>query len=86
MPRHSRLIVQHAFVVINSGIGVLIRAFAPAGRRADALRLLAELKKRKRAGYVPAAAFVNAYLGLGDNEEAFVWLEQAYKENSNSLA
>lgn len=28
---------------------------------------------------------VNAYLGLGENEEAFVWLEQAYKEQSNML-
>lgn len=66
-------------------IGVLIRAYAHAGRRADALRLLAELKKRKQAGYVPAAAFVNAYLGLGENEEAFAWLEQGYKEHSNIL-
>jgi pentatricopeptide repeat protein len=66
-------------------IGVLVRAYAHAGRSADALRLLAELKKRKQAGYVPAAAFVNAYLGLGENEEAFVWLAQAYKEHSNIL-
>ncbi len=65
--------------------GVLIRAYAHAGRRTDALRLLAELKKRKQAGYVPAGAFVNAYLGLGDNDQAFVWLEQAYKEQSNIL-
>jgi TolB-like protein/Flp pilus assembly protein TadD len=66
-------------------IGVLVRAYAHAGRRKDALQLLAELKKRKQAGYVPAGAFVNAYLGLGENEEAFVWLEQAYKEQSNIL-
>ncbi len=66
-----------------AAIGVLIRAYAHAGRRSDALRLLAELQKRQKAGYVPAAAFVNAYLGLGDNEQAFVWLEEAYKEQSN---
>lgn len=66
-------------------IGVLIRAYAHAGRRADALRLLEQLKKRQQAGYVPAAAFVNAYLGLGENEEAFAWLEQGYKEHSNIL-
>jgi tetratricopeptide (TPR) repeat protein len=65
--------------------GVLIRAYAHAGRRADALRLLGELKKRKQAGYVPAAAFVNAYLGLDDYDQAFAWLEQAYKEQSNIL-
>lgn len=66
-------------------IGVLIRAYAHAGRRGDALRLLAELKRRAKAGYIPAGAFVNAYLGLGDNEQAFYWLEQAYKEQSNIL-
>jgi TolB-like protein/Flp pilus assembly protein TadD len=65
--------------------GVLIRAYAHAGRRDDALRILAELKRRQSNGYVPAAAFVNAYLGLGDNEQAFIALEQAYKEKSNIL-
>ena len=65
--------------------GVLIRAYAHAGRRSDALRLLAELKQRRKAGYIPAGAFVNAYLGLGQNDEAFNWLEQAFKEKSNIL-
>ena len=65
--------------------GILIRAYAHAGRRGDALQLLAKLKQRRKAGYIPAAAFVNAYLGLGDNEQAFYWLEQAYKEQSNIL-
>jgi TolB-like protein/DNA-binding winged helix-turn-helix (wHTH) protein/Flp pilus assembly protein TadD len=66
-------------------IGVLISAYAHAGRRADALRLLADLKRRKQAGYVPAGAFVNAYLGLGENDQAIAWLEQAYTEHSNIL-
>jgi pentatricopeptide repeat protein len=66
-------------------MGVLIRAYAHAGRRADALRLLEELKKRNQSGYVPTAAFVNAYLGLGDNEQALAWLERAYQEQSNIL-
>jgi TolB-like protein/tetratricopeptide (TPR) repeat protein len=65
--------------------GVLIRAYSHAGRRKDALRLLEELHQRRKAGYVPAGAFVNAYLGLGENDQAFVWLEQAYKEQSNIL-
>ena len=65
--------------------GVLIRAYAQTGRRSDALRLLNELKRRQQSSYVPAAAFVNAYLGLGNNEQAFIWLDQAYKEQSNFL-
>jgi TolB-like protein/DNA-binding winged helix-turn-helix (wHTH) protein/Flp pilus assembly protein TadD len=66
-------------------IGNLIWAYARTRRRADALRLLGELKKRQLTGYVPAAAFVTAYLGLGDNDEAFAWLERAYQEQSNVL-
>jgi len=65
--------------------GILVRAYALAGRRSDAMRVLAELKQRRKAGYVPAGAFVNAYLGLGDKEQTFYWLEQAYREQSNIL-
>jgi pentatricopeptide repeat protein len=66
-------------------ISILIRAYAHAGRRADALRLLDELKQRRKRGYVSPAVFVNAYLGLGEYEEVFAWLEEAYKEQTNSL-
>ncbi len=66
-------------------IGVLVRAYAHAGRRGDALRLVDELKRREKTSYVPPAAFVNAYLGLGDNERAFVWLERAYQEKAEIL-
>ena len=66
-------------------MGILIRAYAHAGRRADALRLLEELKRRQKTSYVPTAAFVNAYLGLDDKEQAFVWFEKAYQEKSNIL-
>jgi TolB-like protein/DNA-binding winged helix-turn-helix (wHTH) protein/Tfp pilus assembly protein PilF len=63
-------------------IGVLIRAYAHAGRRTQALRLLDELNRRQQKGYIPAVAFVNAYLGLGNNEQAFVWLDHAYQEHA----
>lgn len=66
-------------------IGLLVNASAQAGRRADALRLLDELKQRRRTGYVPTAAFVLAYLGLGEHDQTFVWLERGYKEQSNIL-
>ena len=66
-------------------VALLIVADAHAGRRSDALQLLAELKRIKQSGYVPASAFVIAYVGLGDNEQAFAWLEQAYKEHSGLL-
>ena len=64
-------------------LGVLVAAYAGAGRRTEALRLLEELHRRRKTGYVPPAAFLNAYLGLGDKEEAFAWLERASEERSN---
>jgi Flp pilus assembly protein TadD len=82
------LVLEKALTVSNRSpgvMGVLVRAYAHAGRRTDALRLLEELKRRQKADYVPTAAFVNAYLGLDDKEQAFAWLERAYQEQSDIL-
>ena len=64
-------------------VGALIMAYAQTGRRSDALRLLAELKKGEQPGY--SGAFVIAYLGLGDYDKAFAWLERAYQEQANII-
>ena len=64
---------------------VLAAAYGYAGRRRDALRVLEELKRRRENGYVPAGAFVNPYLGLGDYENALAGYERAFKEQSPIL-
>jgi hypothetical protein len=64
---------------------VLTRAYWRAGRRDDALRLVAELEHRERTGYVPPAVFVNAYAGIGDRARFFGALERAYREHSNII-
>jgi len=66
-------------------MGVLVRAYARAGRRSEALRVLEELQAWRKKGYVPAAAFLNAYLGLDDREQAFEWLQRATEEQSNKM-
>jgi hypothetical protein len=60
-------------------------AYASAGRRTEALRLINELKQRRQKTYVPAGALVNPHLALGDYDEAFVWFERAYQEQSSFL-
>ncbi|MFY9939570.1 MAG: tetratricopeptide repeat protein, partial [Silvibacterium sp.] len=72
------LVVSHGSPGVK---GVLVRAYASAGRRKDALHLLDELKQEQRKGYVPAAAFIQAYIGL-DNDQAFAWLNKGYEEQS----
>ena len=66
-------------------MAILIRAYAHAGRHADAISLLEELKSLRKKTYVPSAAFINAYLGVGDNEQAMAWLQKGYQEQSNIL-
>jgi uncharacterized protein (TIGR02996 family) len=64
---------------------LLATAHAHAGHRAEALRLLRELKQRRESGYVQATSFINPYLGLGNYDEAFVWFDRAYQERSGIL-
>ncbi len=87
-PEEAIPVLEKAVSITNRSpgvIGVLISAYAHAGHRKDALRLLDELKQRRQKGYVPAGAFVNAYLGMEDREQALAWLEHAYQEQSNIL-
>ena len=67
------------------GVEMLATAYARAGRRKEALSLVEELKLRRQKGYIPPGAFINPYLALGDYDEAFVWFERAYQEQSNIL-
>ena len=64
-------------------LGFLAIAYARAGRRGDAQRFITELETSSRTAYVPPAAFVTAYAGIGDVERAFRALERAYDEQSN---
>ncbi|HJS23797.1 MAG TPA: tetratricopeptide repeat protein, partial [Pyrinomonadaceae bacterium] len=67
-------------------LGMLGLAYGLAGRKSDALKILNELLELNKSRYVTPAAIVNVYIGLGDKDQAFVWLEKAYQERSNYLA
>jgi tetratricopeptide (TPR) repeat protein len=64
---------------------LLATAHARAGHRAEALRLLEELKQRQKTGYVQATSFINPNLALGNNEEALAWFERAYQRQEGIL-
>src|SRR6267143_2303222 len=66
-------------------VELLATAYARAGRRTEALRLINELKRRRQTGYLPAGALINPYLALGDYDQAFAWFERAYQEKSTIL-
>jgi len=68
-------------------IGMLIRAYAQCGTPQRSTAASGGTKNDgNRRGYIPAAAFLHAYLGLGDNEQAMFWLDQACTEHSHIVA
>ncbi len=56
-----------------------------AGQKNEARALLRELQAAARQHWVSPIYFVRTYLGLGEYEQAFVWLKKAYEEHSDHL-
>jgi eukaryotic-like serine/threonine-protein kinase len=65
--------------------GYLARAYGLAGRRHDALRILAEMLELEQSSYVSPTAIAATYLGLGQLEEAMDWIEKAYEVRDGDL-
>lgn len=60
-------------------------ALGVAGHTEEARKLLADLQKRARTGYVPPYDFALIYTGLDDREATFEWLEKARVEKDSRL-
>jgi Tfp pilus assembly protein PilF len=60
-------------------------AFARAGRKEEALRILEELKLSSARNYVNPAFFAEIFAGLGNREEAMLWLEKSSAERGSGL-
>ena len=65
---------------MKDAIAVTGHIYAVSGRRREAHQVLAELDQLSKREYVPAFHRAYIYIGLGDKERAFEWLETAYKD------
>jgi len=63
----------------------LASVYGLAGRKREAVKLIDELKEGARQHYVPAAHFAEAYIGLGEKDEAMAWMERAYEEHDQGM-
>jgi TolB-like protein/Tfp pilus assembly protein PilF/class 3 adenylate cyclase len=66
-----------------SVLALLGQAYARAGQREEAQRILVRLNEEARLRYVSAYSFALMYLGLGDKERAVDELERAYRERAD---
>jgi tetratricopeptide (TPR) repeat protein len=60
-------------------------AHAMAGNRDEALRVLNQLTELSRQRHVTADNLALVYVGLGEKDQAFEWLEKAAEERSGYL-
>jgi tetratricopeptide (TPR) repeat protein len=55
-------------------------AYAVAGKRQEAIKILDELKELSSQRYIRPYGFAVLYAGLGENEQAFEWLNKALED------
>jgi tetratricopeptide (TPR) repeat protein len=60
-------------------LSLLGHAYAASGMKAEADRVLADLRQQKQR-YVSPYMAAGIYAGLGDKDEAFSWLERSHAE------
>jgi serine/threonine protein kinase/Tfp pilus assembly protein PilF len=59
--------------------------YATAGKRDEAQKILDELKDVSKQQYVSPFEFALIYVGLGDKDHAFAWLEKTFEERHDTL-
>jgi serine/threonine protein kinase/Flp pilus assembly protein TadD len=67
-------------------ISYLGHSYARRGRERDARQMLAQLESLAKRQYVSSYFRAMIYLGLGDLQKTFEWLDRAYEERSGFLA
>jgi TolB-like protein/Flp pilus assembly protein TadD len=65
-----------------AGLG---RAYALAGRKAEAQKVLTKMQAASKIHYVPPYFFAMIQAALNDKNQAFSWLEKAYNEHDPYL-
>jgi len=64
-----------------SSLAHLGQAYARAGQREEAQKILAQLSEEAKSRYVRPYSFAYIYLALGDKERAIDEMERAYREH-----
>jgi len=68
--------------IVLSSLG---RSYGVSGKRDEALEIVDRLVGLKKQRYVPSLDIARVFLGLGDNDRAFEWLEKAFEERNGEL-
>jgi tetratricopeptide (TPR) repeat protein len=86
---HEAIVELQQAATLSGGsaenVASLAHVYAIANVEAEARKLLHELTKRATREYVPSYEIAVVCAGLGEKEQAFEWLEKAYRERYHWL-
>ncbi len=60
-------------------LGLLGHLYAVSGQQAAARGIISQLQQMSGERYVPSLYVALIYIGLGDKDQAFTWLDKAYE-------
>ncbi len=80
--RYRTLSAKKNLLMANAALAHL---YAVQSRRADALRLLEEVKATHKRGDLLSYSIALVYVGLGDKDRAFQWLQNSFAEHDDEL-
>lgn len=87
---YEEAVTEYQSALNISGGGTVLKALlghvlALSGRTGEATKIINALKEQAGGQYVPAFNIALVYMGLGEKDEAFEWLDKAYEERSSWL-
>jgi len=91
----QKAMIKEAIIEFQSALGLwkdnslplagLGHAYGIAGKKKEAQEILEKLLERSKSIYVPAYDIAAVYLGLGEKDRTFEWLDKAREERSGFL-
>ena len=78
--------IKKALALTGDDPGVLTElgfAYALAGQKTEAQKLLNILRERSTREYIDASLIALIYIAMGDKDQAFIWLNKAYADRSS---
>jgi DNA-binding winged helix-turn-helix (wHTH) protein/tetratricopeptide (TPR) repeat protein len=78
--KNIELLGRHPANVAHLG-----RAYALSGDKTQAIEIIRELESFSKNNYLSPTSIAVIYAGLGENDRAFEYLEEAYRERCNNL-
>jgi eukaryotic-like serine/threonine-protein kinase len=83
-----RYIEKYQAITRNSAMSLSLAGYVHArlSQRTEAMRTLEQLNTSSKTGFTPSLYFALIYVGLGDRDKAFAWLNKSYDERFARLS